>query len=502
MLMRLRSYFSAVLALPLLVSCGSADDSTLAVAMIATPEELSADGLRISASAQHLRAATEAGLVARDAQGDIIPALAESWLVTDDGLSYIFRLRENRWPDDSEVTAEHVRRSLERSCMELRGTSLALDLAAIAEIRAMTGRVLELRLSTPVPDLLMLLAQPELAVRSERGSLGQMEIAKPPQTRTAPDTQSNTPQTVTLRFRPPETSGLPVEEDWQKSTREITIEALDGRTAIERFYEGELDLVLGGTIGYMPLVDTGPLTRGTARVDPAIGLFGLHIQTTNGALASDTLREALAMAIDREALLSLFGVGGWLPTNRIVSPGLPNDNGFIGERWIGQTIEERRAEAQSRLAGLSDSKDGLTLAIAMDETPGHAGLFNELAAQWALVGVTLELADDRASADIILIDRVARYADAKWFLNQFHCSLRRGLCNAEVDEMIAAALQEPDAAERSIRLAEAEAALTLDNIYIPLGQPLRWSLARGRVEPYEGNPWAFHPLPPMALIPN
>src|SRR5690606_41450711 len=52
-------------------------------------------------------------------------------------------------------------------------SSLGLDLAPISEVRAMAGRVIEIRLSNPVPMLLQLLAQPELTL--SRGGAGRSE---------------------------------------------------------------------------------------------------------------------------------------------------------------------------------------------------------------------------------------------------------------------------------------------------------------------------------------
>ena len=49
--------------------------------------------------------ATAQGLVAFDASGEILPALAQRWIVEEDGRSYIFRLRRAQWPDGSKVTA-------------------------------------------------------------------------------------------------------------------------------------------------------------------------------------------------------------------------------------------------------------------------------------------------------------------------------------------------------------------------------------------------------------
>src|SRR6187551_1561569 len=98
----------------LLAGCGS-DDGAVDIAVIDTPESLFAGGVRLSAGAQHLRAATNAGLVALDAEGETVPALADRWIVTDDGRSYIFRLRDGTWPDGDDLTAESARRALNQA---------------------------------------------------------------------------------------------------------------------------------------------------------------------------------------------------------------------------------------------------------------------------------------------------------------------------------------------------------------------------------------------------
>ena len=54
------------------------------------------------------------GLVRFDAAGNIVPGLAERWNVSDDGLSYIFRIASTEWPDGSKITAQQVARTLKR----------------------------------------------------------------------------------------------------------------------------------------------------------------------------------------------------------------------------------------------------------------------------------------------------------------------------------------------------------------------------------------------------
>lgn len=480
-----------VLAAALLAGCGS-NDGAADVAFIGSPESLFSGGVRLSAGAQHVRAATEAGLVALNAQGEIVPALADRWIVTDDGRSFIFRLRDGNWPDGEDLTAESARTELREAIRALEGTSLGLDLAPIEDVRAMAGRVVEIRLSTPVPMLLQLLAQPELAlVRAGEGGSGAMSLER--------DGAMGVFST-----KPPSLRGVPEEQNWERWVRPVIVHAATAAEAVDRFDEGEADLVLGGRIGALPLVDTGPLSRGTVQIDPALGLFGMRVRRPSGLLETAQGREAIAMALDREALIAPFNIAGWVPTTRLVAPDLPGDPGLIAERWSDEPIETLRARAAARVADWRRANGGAeaTLTLAIERSPGLDVLFRELAAQLGAIGVRLERAGNRASADLILVDRVARYADARWFLNQFNCSLGGGMCDPEADALTREAAEMPDQQSRAVRLAEAEAELTLANVYIPFGSPLRFSLVRGNVDGFAPNRWAFHPLPPLAVIPR
>jgi ABC-type transport system substrate-binding protein len=122
--------------------------------------------------------------------------------------------------------------------------------------------------------------------------------------------------------------------------------------------------------------------------------------------------------------------------------------------------------------------------------------------QFGTVGVRLLRATSADSADLLLVDRVARYADPRWFLNQFNCSLGNGACTPQTDRLVREALAEVDPQARTAKLVEAETAITLDNVYIPFGSPLRFSLVRSTVQGFAPNQRAFHPLPPLATIPR
>lgn len=481
-----------ILALPL-ASCslfGEGEDD-VDVAFIGTAAELRQTGVRLSPAAQHVREATAEGLVTLDASGQVVPAVAERWIVTDDGLSYIFRLRDSDWPDGSDLSAESVKRELDRAIERLEGTSLGLDLRIIAEVRAMAGRVIEIRLEHPMAQFLALLAQPELGLTQSDRGLGPM-------------TARYDGDEVALTALPPDRRGLPMIEDWKETVRPVKVRAYPVEAAIEAFKAGEADAVFNGRIQNLPLADLGPLSRGSIRVDAVTGLLGLKVVRAKGVLESEFEREALAMAIDRGKLFEALNLGQWQQSTRIV-PALVAAAGTAppDERWSALTVEERQAEAARRISNwVSGSGVEPQVAIALPSGPGSDRVFGALAEDFARIGVALVRVNDSARADLELLDSVARYADRRWFLNQFNCRVFGAQCSRDADLAVIAALREPDAGERDRLLADAEAILLAKNVYIPLGTPVRWSLVRGGVDGFEANATGFHPLFPLAERPN
>ncbi len=473
----------------LLSACGSAADrGPVNVAIMGEDGSLFEEGVRLSSAAQHIRATTNEGLVALDPSGQVIPAIAERWIVTDDGLSYIFRLRNSNWPDGEPITAGGVRMLLEDAIRQLDGTSLGLDLAKVTEVRAMTGRVVELRLSGPMPDFLRLLAQPELGFVNRGSGAGPMVLSRDEETRMA-----------RLSALPPQERGLPAREDWEDMSRGLTVRAFTGEVAVEAFSSGDVDLLMGGTIADFPLAQLGPLSRGTVQVDPAQGIFGLIIRSDEGVLSSPARREALAMAIDRAELIQPFGLGGWQPETWIVPQALFSPLQYAENRWSDLTVEERRNVARRRIAEWRAGADeDPVLSVGLPQGPGSDLLFEQLSSAWQAVGVTAVRAGLGEGAQIELRDRLARYSSPRWFLNQFNCTLDLGLCSPGADALVRDSLELRDPAAKQALLAEAHAELMAAEVFIPLGVPVRWSLVRGAVNGYQANQWGLHPLFPLS----
>jgi peptide/nickel transport system substrate-binding protein/oligopeptide transport system substrate-binding protein len=477
----------------LLAACGSGKNAAVTVVAIGDPAAPFEKGARLSPPARLVRGATVEGLVGFDEQGQIVPALADRWIVTDDGLSYIFRLREGNWPDGSPLSAEALRTNLRETIAGLRGTPLALDLGGIEEIRAMTGRVIELRLAAPMPNLLQLLAQPELGLSRHGQGTGPMRLRRDH-------------DVALLAAIPPEQRGLPAVEGWNRQQRPLRFLALPAAAAVDRFNSGEADILLGGRIEDFPLARSVGLLRGTIQLDPVMGLFGLAVTREAGAsgsfLATPENREAIAMAIDRDGLLEPFAVRGWTTTTRVVAPGVADDPGNIGERWAGSSLDERRVQASARVGRWRQAQPGappVRLRIALPRGQGGDMLFAQLAADLKPIGVEAQRVGPDDAAELRLVDAVARYPRVAWFLDQLSCTAARGLCSEDADDLAAQAQGANDPAVRAKLLADAEVALTKANVFIPLGVPIRWSLVRGDATGFAVNRWNIHPLMPMAL---
>lgn len=99
------------------------------------------------------------GLVKPDKDGNFIPAVAESFVKSDDGLSYTFTLRANaKFHNGAVVTANDVVKSFETCAATTVDTALAAALSTVTKVEAVDEQNVRLTLSEPNGDLLSYVA--------------------------------------------------------------------------------------------------------------------------------------------------------------------------------------------------------------------------------------------------------------------------------------------------------------------------------------------------------
>lgn len=421
---------------------------------------------------------TAQGLVRFDASGGIEPGLAERWIVTDGGRSYIFRLRAAEWPDGTRVTAADVVESLKRTIEPRSRIAIAPFVAVIDEVVEMTPQIVEVRLKRPRPDLLKLFAQPELAI------LRRPNLAGTGPFRVEPDAG---PVLLRPGFDPSRAREDVEEPDPADNVR---LRGERAAKAILRFAERESDLVLGGTYRDWPLLAHAEVAPTNIRIDPAAGLFGLAVVSRKGFLAKADNRAAIAMAIDRAALTALFRPE-WQPVETLFPGKFDSAGDPAVPEWAALPLEARKATARNRVAAWRafDSGAMLTIRVALPRGPGATLIWVRIARDLMDIGLRPELVAEDADADLRLVDAVAPYDSGRWYLVTA-CQL----CPAPLMEAIEAARDAPTLTDRAQRIADADMALTADAAYIPIAQPLRWSLVALRLRAFQPNARAWHPL--------
>jgi peptide/nickel transport system substrate-binding protein len=475
----------------LLGGCRQAETDALQVAVIgAGPLALGEAIAPADSPAQAvLRLNIAQGLVRFDAGGQIEPGLAERWTVSDDGLSYIFRLAAGEWPDGRKIMARDVARILKRQLRATQGSATREALGAVEDVVAMTDRVIELRLAAPRPNVLELLAQPDLALIREGQGTGPFQLSA---TETEPAAKDGS---VRLTRRPAGIDGEP------GARQDVDLSALAAGPAISAFVKGDLDLLLGGTMADLPLARRAKLPRGALHFDPANGLFGLVPARADGPLADRDVRRLLSQSIDRAALVAALGVPGLGPRATVLQAGLDGISDPAQPPWLGQPIAERRALLQREAQRLFATGERPRLRVALPDGPGGDLLFARLSADWGAIGIGVERAGPGAPGDLAWIDEVAPSGSPGWYLRQFRCGIVP-LCNAEADSMLEAARTAPDPAQRGALFTDAAWMIDQGSLFIALAAPVRWSLVGDRATGYQDNRFARHPLADIVRRPS
>ena len=465
----------SLLAVQALAACDTRhDDGPVAVSVIgAASADIRSGAAPIPESPRVLSGATAQGLVRFDAAGQIEPALAERWIVTEGGASYIFRLRDALWNDGTPVTAKQIVRSLSRRIGPGLNNPIAPFLSSIDEIKEMTPSVIEIRLSRPRLDLLKLFASPEMAIYKNNGSIGSGPFKV---VLTSP---------LTLQSRSEDGVSTDDDDRGTRASQKIIFRSERTSSAITRFADDALDLLDGGTFADWPLLDQARISSDAIRIDPAAGLFGFLFTSRTGFLADAGHRTAISSAVDRSAITGSV-LSSWTPVEKILPETLDSALVPKAPEWSTVPLNERRMSARDMVAAW---KQPVTLRLALPAGPGATRIYGAFAASMIAIGISPERVTLNAPADLRLIDRVAPYDDARWYF-----VIACGQCGTQAQDAIEAARIAPTVADRAARLAEADLAMDADAAFIPIARPLRWSLVSPRLTKWQLNPRAWHPL--------
>ena len=129
------------------------DDLTIAIQL--EPPHLDPTSAAAGAIDSVLYSNVFEGLTRFGPDGSVNPGLAESWIISNDGLTYTFKLRTGvKFHDGSDMTAEDVVFSLNRTQGEESTNAQKALYAGIADVEALDKATVKLTLSKPNGSML------------------------------------------------------------------------------------------------------------------------------------------------------------------------------------------------------------------------------------------------------------------------------------------------------------------------------------------------------------
>jgi Bacterial extracellular solute-binding proteins, family 5 Middle len=440
------------------------------------PRAFNISAMPLPLASAYLRAATAQGLVTFDAKGRVAPGLANRWIVTDDGMSYIFRLNKTRWNDRREVTSDEVANLLTARIRDLRKGRFNAELAVIDRVVPMTGKVVEIRLKAPMPYLLEMMAQPEFGLARKGFGSGPMQAER-------------LGDAMQLRRKGLDEKGDPV-----LLPETVTVRSSKASLALARYAEGQSDFVDGGRFEDYVMLDAANINAGDIHFDSVPGLFGLLFVGEGPFLSDRQNREAMAMAIDRPRLLTAFDIVAWRESLTLVPESLPNRLPAPRPEWAAQQIAARKEAARATIAQWENSSGQVRpLRVALPRGYGGRIFFARLRADMSAIGLDVERVTIDKPHDLRLIDRTADQSSPAWYMDQLSCTVS-AICSMDADRLVSEARMAGNIEARARLLAQAEAELQAMRNFIPIANPLRWSVARPGLLGHFANGRGWHLL--------
>lgn len=315
------------------------------------------------------------GLTRFGPDGAILPALAESWEISEDGLSYTFKLREGAsFHDGSAFDAEDVKFSLDRARAEDSTNAQKALFADISSVEVVDPATVKVMLAKPNGSFLFNMAWGDAVIVAPESADG--NAANPVGTGPFKFSQWAKGDRVELE-RYADYWGEAVKLD------QVTFKFIsDPTAAFAAMMAGDLD-----AFPAFPAPENLTQFEADPRFEVIIGSSEgetiLAMNNKKPPLDNIKVRQAITHAIDRQAIIdgAMFGYGTPIGTHFA-----PHNPAYVD--LTGQSAHDpEKSRALLAEAGVSD----LTLALKLPP-PSYARRGGEIiAAQLREVGITAEI---------------------------------------------------------------------------------------------------------------
>jgi oligopeptide transport system substrate-binding protein len=423
-----------------------------------------------------------------------VPGLAERWEISPDGKTYTFHLRTNLvWSTGEPITADDVVYSWIRALDPQTASRYAGQLYYIKNaedfnigkikdssqvgVKALDPLTVQVELAAPTAFFLDLCAFPTLAV--------------------VPRQAIEKYGDHWLSHKPVPTSGAYELDSWRlndkirlvknplywdaANTQSSIIDFLpvgSPNTALNLYERGQVDVVWDKGLIPSELLDV-LLKRPDFHTFSYLGTYFIRFNITHKPFDDPRVRQALALAVDKELIVKKITRAGEIVTSDLVPEGTQN---YTSPEGLGYNVELARKLLAE--AGYPGGKGFPHFEYLFDSTgKAHEGIAVELQQMWRdALGIQMDLREvetqvfwgmqSRMDYDLSRSSWIGDYNDANTFLGMFVTgdgNNETGWSNPRYDELVHTANETTDLKKREQLFQQAESLLVHDDVpIIPL----------------------------------
>ncbi len=438
------------------------------------------------------------GLTRMTAKG-LEPAIAKSWDVSEDGLTYTFHLRDAKWSNGDPVTAHDFefawKRALDPDTLSEYAYQLyyikngqAFNEGKITDpnqvgVKALDEKTLEVTLEAPAPYFLSLTSFYTL-FPLHRATV-----------EAHPDDWANSPETLVC-------NGPFVLDKWEhqakielvknknywdadsvKLDKVVLTMVEEESTYLTMWENGELDSIEQPPINDIPRLKQ----EGKLQIKPYLGVYYYIFNTKKEPFDDVRVRKALALAIDRQAIVEKITKRGEKPALAYVPYGIPDAEPGSDFREIGgDYFKDNDIETAKQLladAGYPGGKGLPPITILYNTREDHKIIAEAVQEMWkknlGIENVTLTNQEwqvyldsrDEGNFHVARAGWIGDYFDPMTFLDMYVSTNLQNdgkWSNAEYDQLIAAAKSTGDQKARMEAMHKAEKILMDEMAIMPI----------------------------------
>ena len=283
-------------------------------------------------------------LLTFDENNDIVPGQAESFDVSDDGLTYTFHLRDGlKWSDGSDFTAEDFVYSWKRLADPMTAAPYAADMLSMVKgydeaaagdidalgVSASDAKTLVVELSSPCVYFDKIITHASMApVKKD------VVDANGDQWALAPETYISNGPLKMIEWVPGSHMTFAKNENYWNADK-VTLNSLkfvlmeDSNAAYSAYQTGEVQMIKDIPTEEIPSLQDSP----DYHLDPRLATSYTIFNTQKAPFDDAKVRMALSLAVDREYVANTLMIGTVAPATNFVGPG-------ISDAEAGSSFEE------------------------------------------------------------------------------------------------------------------------------------------------------------------